>query len=232
MRGSRPTIAVALVSLLLAALAVGSGPAPGAAFPGASGRIAYASNQGGSWDIYSMNADGSGKAALTTTPGDDTQPSFSRRRHQDRLRLQPLRQLGRLHDERGRQRRLPPHHRPRRRHPALVLAGRHQDRLRRQARHQLVRRRLPDERRRQQPDPSHHPGRGRRRAELLLRRPADRIRPHPAEPQAHLRDGPHRSGTDRSSPAATSTIASRPSPRTGSGSPSPAAATGAPRSTR
>jgi Tol biopolymer transport system component len=75
---SKPTIAVALVSLLLLAIfAVGGSPAPGAAFPGANGRIAYASNQGGSWDIYTMNVDGSGVARLTTDPGNDTQPSFS-----------------------------------------------------------------------------------------------------------------------------------------------------------
>jgi Tol biopolymer transport system component len=76
-RGSRPTIAVALVALLLAVLATGGSPAPGAAFPGANGRIAYASSQGGNWDIYSMNADGSGQIRLTTDPGADTQPSFS-----------------------------------------------------------------------------------------------------------------------------------------------------------
>jgi len=75
-RGIRPTIAVALVSLL-AALAVGEGAAPGATFPGASGRIAYASNQNGSWDIYAMNADGTGKAPIASGPGNDTQPSFS-----------------------------------------------------------------------------------------------------------------------------------------------------------
>jgi TolB protein len=76
-KGWRPTIAVALIALLLAVFATGSSPAPGAAFPGANGRIAYASSQGGNWDIYSMNADGSGQVRLTTDPGADTQPSFS-----------------------------------------------------------------------------------------------------------------------------------------------------------
>jgi Tol biopolymer transport system component len=77
-RASRPTIAIALTSLLLlAVLAAGGGPASGAAFPGADGRIAYASNQSGNWDIYTMNADGSGQRRLTTDPADDTQPSFS-----------------------------------------------------------------------------------------------------------------------------------------------------------
>lgn len=73
---SKPIIAAVLMSLL-AALALGGGSAPGAAFPGANGRIAYASSQGGDWDIYSMNADGGGKKRLTADPGNDTQPSFS-----------------------------------------------------------------------------------------------------------------------------------------------------------
>lgn len=58
-------------------LAAGGGPADGAAFPGADGRIAYASNQSGNWDIYTMNADGSDQRRLTTDPANDTQPSFS-----------------------------------------------------------------------------------------------------------------------------------------------------------
>jgi Tol biopolymer transport system component len=73
----RPTIAVALVALLLAVLAAGESPAPGASFPGANGRIAYASNQSGNWDIYSMSPDGSGKKQITSGPGNDTQPSYS-----------------------------------------------------------------------------------------------------------------------------------------------------------
>ncbi|HEY5708462.1 MAG TPA: hypothetical protein VIS51_03630 [Solirubrobacterales bacterium] len=63
--------------MLLAMLAFGGATASGAAFPGGNGRIAYASNQSGSWDVYAMNADGSGKRQLTSGPGDDTQPSYS-----------------------------------------------------------------------------------------------------------------------------------------------------------
>jgi dipeptidyl aminopeptidase/acylaminoacyl peptidase len=76
-RASRSTTAVVFLFLLLGALALSGPSATGAAFPGENGRIAYASNQNGSWDIYSMNADGSGKRQLTNGPGDSTQPSFS-----------------------------------------------------------------------------------------------------------------------------------------------------------
>jgi TolB protein len=77
-RASGSRIAFALAPLLLlAAFALGGGPAPAATFPGANGRIAFASNQGGNWDVYTMNADGSGVVRLTTDPGVDTQPSFS-----------------------------------------------------------------------------------------------------------------------------------------------------------
>src|SRR6185436_20562504 len=75
----RTTSAVALLCLLgaLAVLAIGGGSATGSAFPGGNGRIAYASDQGGSWDVYSMNSDGSGKRRLTSGAGDSTQPAFS-----------------------------------------------------------------------------------------------------------------------------------------------------------
>lgn len=76
MRASKPTTAVALLGLLLA-LALGSSAAHAATFPGGNGRIAYASSQSGNYDIYLMNADGSGKRRLTSDPGTDTQPSFS-----------------------------------------------------------------------------------------------------------------------------------------------------------
>jgi len=75
----RSTTAVAFLCLLgtLAVLASVAASAAGSAFPGGNGKIAYASNQGGSWDVYVMNADGSGKKRLTGGPGDSTQPAFS-----------------------------------------------------------------------------------------------------------------------------------------------------------
>ena len=76
MAAARSTGVVAILCLSLGALAL-SPSAQGAAFPGANGRIAYASNESGNWEIYSMDADGSGKERLTGGPGDSTQPSFS-----------------------------------------------------------------------------------------------------------------------------------------------------------
>lgn len=78
MRGSRPTSrTIAVLCLLLGTFALAGASAQGAAFPGGNGRIAYASTQNGNWDIYSMNADGSGKTRLTSGPGNDVEPSFS-----------------------------------------------------------------------------------------------------------------------------------------------------------
>jgi TolB protein len=77
-RAPNPKTVAALVALLLlAVLAPGGGSAAAATFTGANGKIAFASNRGGNWDIYTMNADGSGVTRLTTDPGVDTQPSFS-----------------------------------------------------------------------------------------------------------------------------------------------------------
>jgi len=42
-----------------------------------SGRIAFASKRDGNWEIYVMNADGSGVTRLTNNPADDRWPSWS-----------------------------------------------------------------------------------------------------------------------------------------------------------
>jgi hypothetical protein len=42
-----------------------------------AGRIAFASNRDGNWEIYVMNADGSGQINLTNNPADDGVPSWS-----------------------------------------------------------------------------------------------------------------------------------------------------------
>ena len=47
------------------------------AAPRASQRIAFASNRDGNWELYVMNADGSGQTRLTWSAGNDFDPSFS-----------------------------------------------------------------------------------------------------------------------------------------------------------
>jgi TolB protein len=65
----------AVVSLAVLFLA-GSGPAA-ASFPGRPGKIAFASDASGSNDNVVMNADGVGRANLTTGADDDTDPAWS-----------------------------------------------------------------------------------------------------------------------------------------------------------
>jgi len=46
--------------------------------PAPTGKIAFASNSGGDWEIYTMNADGSGITNVSNAPGaDDRQPALS-----------------------------------------------------------------------------------------------------------------------------------------------------------
>jgi Tol biopolymer transport system component len=47
------------------------------AFPGTNGRIAFATDRDGNFEIYTMNADGSGQTRLTTATGDDLYPVWS-----------------------------------------------------------------------------------------------------------------------------------------------------------
>jgi Tol biopolymer transport system component len=75
----RSLLAAAVVTLALG-LALGPvGPA-GAAFPGANGRIVFASDIRGSWQVYSMPNDGTGLRRLTNLPDTgsaDLMPSAS-----------------------------------------------------------------------------------------------------------------------------------------------------------
>jgi Tol biopolymer transport system component len=47
------------------------------AFPGTNGKIAFATDRDGDFEIYTMNADGSGQTRLTTATGDDLYPVWS-----------------------------------------------------------------------------------------------------------------------------------------------------------
>jgi hypothetical protein len=48
-----------------------------ATFPGANGRISFSSYQNGDWDLYSINADGSGVRRITSGPGSDLWSDWS-----------------------------------------------------------------------------------------------------------------------------------------------------------
>ena len=48
-----------------------------ATFPGKNGKIAFQSDSGGSYEIYTMNADGTKIDNLTTNPAEDEDPDFS-----------------------------------------------------------------------------------------------------------------------------------------------------------
>jgi Tol biopolymer transport system component len=66
--------------LLAVAALVGLGACVGdaqAAFPGANGRIVFASDRDGAQDVYVMAADGSGQTRLTDAAGDDEYPMWS-----------------------------------------------------------------------------------------------------------------------------------------------------------
>jgi Tol biopolymer transport system component len=70
MRWVLPFVIAALALLALAASA-------DAAFPGANGKIAFASNRDGNSEIYSMNADGSSQTRLTNNDHPDGHPVWS-----------------------------------------------------------------------------------------------------------------------------------------------------------
>lgn len=72
---SRRFRAVLALSLLVGATALAS--AARAAFPGSNGRIVFASNRNGNFDLFSVNPDGSGITQLTTSTADDVNPDVS-----------------------------------------------------------------------------------------------------------------------------------------------------------
>jgi uncharacterized repeat protein (TIGR01451 family) len=66
------------VALLAATIASGALAAPAdAAFPGANGKIAYTARDGVSYNIWTMNADGSGRTYLAASTEDEREPAFS-----------------------------------------------------------------------------------------------------------------------------------------------------------
>src|SRR2546425_3331127 len=48
-----------------------------AAFPGVNGKIVFETERDDNWEVYVMNADGSGQTNLTNNPAFDAEPSWS-----------------------------------------------------------------------------------------------------------------------------------------------------------
>jgi Tol biopolymer transport system component len=66
-----------LVATLAAVVVVGLPGTARPAYPGLNGKIAFASERDGDFEIYLMNADGSDPTRLTTNPADDREPAWS-----------------------------------------------------------------------------------------------------------------------------------------------------------
>jgi Tol biopolymer transport system component len=63
--------------LLVAGITLGLVQPANAAFPGSNGRIAFTRYQGGDWEIFAINPDGTGLANLTNNNRDDYWPDWS-----------------------------------------------------------------------------------------------------------------------------------------------------------
>jgi TolB protein len=75
---SRRRLLPLLGAVVVAAVVVAGLPGTARpAYPGENGKIAFASERDGDFEIYLMNADGSGEARLTTNPADDREPAWS-----------------------------------------------------------------------------------------------------------------------------------------------------------
>jgi TolB protein len=73
-----PSTTLAKGAIFVLALALSVVPATGyAAFPGANGQVAFSTTRDGNYEIYVMNADGSGQTNLTNHPALDVYPAWS-----------------------------------------------------------------------------------------------------------------------------------------------------------
>ena len=68
--------AAAVLAACVVALASMERPAE-AAFPGSNGKLTFASNRDGNYEIYTMNADGSNQTRLTNNSEGDFRPAWS-----------------------------------------------------------------------------------------------------------------------------------------------------------
>src|SRR6476619_6832538 len=79
MNRTRTSAAVLAFAVATAAgfVTLGAGDFASASSPGLNGRIAFRSDRGGNFDIYTMNTDGSDIAHLAGSPVVDGQPAWS-----------------------------------------------------------------------------------------------------------------------------------------------------------
>ena len=73
----RALLALPGLALLASFLVAGAGPSATAVVPGSNGRITFASDRDGDFEIYSIEPDGTGLVQLTTNTVDDDDPSWS-----------------------------------------------------------------------------------------------------------------------------------------------------------
>jgi len=66
-----------LASALIAGALIDASPTAGSAFPGVNGMIAFDSSRTGNYNVFAMNADGSGQMDLTNNAAVEQDPSFS-----------------------------------------------------------------------------------------------------------------------------------------------------------
>ena len=146
------------------------------AFPGANGKIAFASIRRGQQLRHLHDR------SRRREPGEPHEQPGGRQptrlvsgRNEDRLREHADRYLRDLHDERGRQRSVQPHAGDERQLRPYVVARRDEDPVLHEPRRRL--RALRHEPGRQRPDPSDPHPRPRHHARLVARRDEDRVRP-------------------------------------------------------
>ena len=74
----RMKLGAAAVLLVVGLLVLGTASKPvQAGFPGSNGKIAFARTLGGNYEIFTMNADGTGGTNLTTNSVNDEEPDWS-----------------------------------------------------------------------------------------------------------------------------------------------------------
>ena len=72
-----PATTLTIIALVCISIVIGSPRAGESAFPGGNGVIAYYGTAGSSFEVFTMNADGTNRKQLTNALGTDSNPSWS-----------------------------------------------------------------------------------------------------------------------------------------------------------